>query len=406
MSEPRIIAFSPPDISQREIDAVVEVLRSGWLTTGPVTRAFEREIAAYCGAEAAVCLSSATAGLELVLRLLGVGPGDEVITTAYTFAATCNVIRHTGASPVFVDIKEGEFHLCPTQVERALTEKTKVVIPVDFAGWPCDYDELKDVLTSRASLYRPAPGTLQESFDRVVLLSDAAHSFGATYKGKKVGSLADFTVFSFHAVKNLTTAEGGAVVFSGAGELSCQRVRRELMLLAMHGQSKDAMEKFRMGGWFYTIEVPGYKYNMTDIAAALGRAQLARYDGELLPKRQAIFDAYSEALAHEARIELPPFTDRRKTGSCHLYPIRVRGRDEGTRNSIIQKMAELGISTNVHFIPVLSHPAYLDFAHLRASIPNTFRTYESEISMPIYPSLTAGDVEYICDRLRSVLESI
>ena len=299
--EQRKIQFSPPDITEEEIQAVSDTLRSGWITTGPKTKQFEKEIAEYCGVNKAICLNSATAGLESVLRLFGIGEGDEVITTPYTYTATASTILHTGAKVVFADVLPGSFNIDPESVAKAITSKTKAVIPVDIAGIPCDYDKLKNVLEEKKSLYNPKKGTLQETLCRPLLLADAAHSFGAEYKTgngwKKSGALADFSVFSFHAVKNLTTAEGGAVTFNSGDD-----IYKQLQLLSLHGQSKDALAKMKAGSWRYSIELPGYKCNMTDIAAAMGLVQLKRYPN-LLARRREIFDLYKKRKRHYLSIQ-------------------------------------------------------------------------------------------------------
>jgi dTDP-4-amino-4,6-dideoxygalactose transaminase len=397
----KTIPFSPPDISDAEIEAVVQVLKSGWITTGPKTKEFEKQLAAYCGCEKAICLNSATAGLELVLRLLEIGPEDEVITTPYTFAASANVIVHTGARPVFVDVKKGGFNIGPGEIAKAITPRTKAVIPVDIGGWPCDYEEIKAVLEENRKKYHPKRGTLQESFHRPVILSDAAHSFGAAYQGKKIGNAADFTVFSFHAVKNLTTAEGGAVVFNSFDGFSSDEVYRLIKLFSLHGQSKDALSKLNPGDWQYSIELPGYKTNMADIAAAIGLEQLKRYDKELVPKRKLLFEAYINQLQNDSRFILPPFEDNQKINAYHLFMLRIRDTDEQKRTEIIQKMAEKKIAVNVHFIPVVMHPAYTKLGHRIDKYPHTYEMYQNEITLPLYTKLSLEDVEIVCDAIKS-----
>ena len=356
--EQRKIQFSPPDITEEEIQAVSDTLRSGWITTGPKTKQFEKEIAEYCGVNKAICLNSATAGLELVLRLFGIGEGDEVITTPYTYTATASTILHTGAKVVFADVLPGSFNIDPESVAKAITSKTKAVIPVDIAGIPCDYDKLKNVLEEKKSLYNPKKGTLQETLCRPLLLADAAHSFGAEYKTcdgwKKSGALADFSVFSFHAVKNLTTAEGGAVTFNCDDE-----VYRQLQLLSLHGQSKDALAKMKAGSWRYSIELPGYKCNMTDIAAAMGLVQLKRYPA-MLARRKEMFDLYKKSFAADDRFILPQESENFKS-SYHVYTLKIQNADEAVRDEIIAKCAENGVACNVHFIPLPMHPFYHGF---------------------------------------------
>ncbi len=402
----RTIPFSPPDITQAEIDEVVDTLKSGWITTGPKTKLFEKELADYCGVERAVCLSSATAGLELILRMLEIGPGDEVITTPYTFAATANVILHCGAKPVFVDLKEGEFNISPENIEKAITSKTKAVIPVDFGGWPCDYDEINQVLINKRKKFHPKKNTLQAHFNRPVLIVDAAHSFGSVYNEKRIGNAADFTVFSFHAVKNLTTAEGGAAAFNSFTGLTSDEIYGRLQLLSLHGQSKDALSKMNAGSWRYSIELPGYKYNMTDITAAIGLAQLRRYENEIIPRRKTIYEIYKKAFKDEAGCILPPFEGKNKRGNYHLFPLRIKNINEEKRSEIIRIMAEIGIALNVHFIPVVMHPAYTKLGYHIKDYPNTLKMYENEISLPLYSKLSEEDADYLCIELKKVLSKL
>ncbi len=400
----RIIPFSPPDITRREIRAVVKTLKSGWITTGPRVDEFESRLAAYCGVEGAVCVSSATAGLELCLRLFGIGPGDEVITTPYTYAATANVILHVGARPVFADVKKGSFCIDPEGVARAVTGRTKAVIPVDFGGMPADYEGIHGALASKKRKYRPNRGSSpQRSLDRPLVLADAAHSFGATCRGRKTGGCADLTVFSFHAVKNLTTAEGGAVTYNSFGGIRAPGIHESLRLLALHGQSKDARAKAMAGGWRYEILLPGYKYNMTDIAAALGIAQLERYDGEILPARKRIAGAYARELSGDERFMMPEFKSGNTESSYHLFPLRVRGYGEEERDRLIGRMAEKGISLNVHFIPVVMHPYYRRLGFRMKDFPNALEMYRNEVSLPLYPRLSLRDVRYICRVLKRLV---
>ena len=397
------IPFSPPNITQAEIDAVVETLRSGWITTGPKTKRFETEIAAYCGASAAVCLNSATAGLELVLRMLEIGPGDEVITSPYTYAATANVILHVGAKPIFVDLGPDSYEMDLNLLAEAITDRTKLVMPVDFAGIPCDYPEIRRVLEQKKQKYSPKNSTLQTEFERIPILADAAHSFGAKFDGNRSGVLADFTVFSFHAVKNLTTGEGGAIVFNELPKTSVDEIYRKLMLLSLHGQSKDALAKMKAGAWKYQIEIPGYKYNMTDIAAAIGLVQLARYDAEILPARHTIAGLYDERLKSLTQIKRPVHRKINMESSYHLYPIHIEGASEADRADIIEYLAGKKISANVHFIPVVLHPAYTKLGYRISDFPRTYATYANEISLPIYPGLSNADVESVCAALKEAL---
>jgi dTDP-4-amino-4,6-dideoxygalactose transaminase len=397
------IPFSPPDITEREIDEVVDTLRSGWITTGPKTKLFEREIAAYCGAEKAVGLNSATAGLELSLRLFGIGEGDEVITTPYTYCATANVIHHVGARPVFADVKPGEFNIDPLQIAENVTERTKAVIAVDFGGYPCDYDEIAAVLEERRRIFRPRSGTWQTELRKPLFISDAAHAFGASYRGRKTGVHADITVFSFHAVKNLTTAEGGAVVFGAIGGLTPDEIYREFVLMSLHGQSKDALAKFQGGTWRYDVVRAGYKCNMTDIQAALGLAQLRRYENEILPARRRICERYLQNLSSHPRLIMPPFSDPHKIPSYHLFPLRIRDAEERDRDLIIEAMAGHNISVNVHFIPVVQHSFYRGLGYAIQNFPRTYDMYKNEVSLPVYSALSLSDVDVVCRALNDAL---
>ncbi len=376
------IPFSPPDISDKEIENVIEVLKSGWITTGPKVKEFEEKLKIYCGVKNVILLNSATAGLFLCLKVVGVGEGDEVITTPYTFAATSNVILHCGAKPVFVDIGD-DFNISLTTIEKAITKRTKAIISVDFGGFPADYDEILSLCKKYGIKY----------------ISDSAHSFGAIYKGRKAGLIPDFTVFSFHAVKNLTTAEGGAIVFNSDDE----EILRKLKLLALHGQSKDAFTKYNTSNsWYYEIEEIGYKFNMTDIQAAIGLAQFERYEKEILPRRKAIFNIYNEILNKENFI-LPPFKTTEKETSYHLYALRIKNIGEEIRNELIKRMAEKGISLNVHYIPVVMHPAYKKLGYNITDYPVSYRTYISEVSLPVYSKMKVEDAEYVAKELLNTL---
>jgi dTDP-4-amino-4,6-dideoxygalactose transaminase len=402
----KAIPFSPPDITRMEIKEVVRTLKSGWITTGPRTKKFEKEIAEYCSCEKVIALNSCTAGLELVLRLFDIGKGDEVITTPYTFAATANVIIHLGAKPVFADIKKDEFNIDPDEIKKAINKKTKAVIVVDFGGWPCDYDEIKNALNEKKKLFRPEIGTLQKKLDRTLLISDAAHAFGAGYGSKKLGSAADFTAFSFHAVKNLTTAEGGAVAFNSLKRLRADDIYKNLALLSLHGQSKDALSKLQAGSWKYSIELAGYKCNMTDIQAAIGLVQLKRYD-EMLKKRKRLFELYEKNL-NNTRCILPPFNENlkadKKINSYHLFPLRIKGIGEKERDKIIEMLSEKGIPANVHFIPLPLHKFYKNSGYDIKDYPNTYEMYKNEITLPLYSALKEKDVIYICRNLNIILQ--
>jgi dTDP-4-amino-4,6-dideoxygalactose transaminase len=393
------IPFSPPSMSRLEIDLVEEVLRSGWITTGPKVKNFESKLSYYCHTEKALALNSATAGLELVLRLFEIGPGDEVITSPYTFAATANVILHCGATPVFADIRESDFQMDLKEMEKKITSRTKAIIPVDFGGLPSDYDAIMTLVKDKKSLFNPK-GRYQESLGRILVLSDAAHSFGSMYHEKPVGSQADFTVFSFHAVKNLTTAEGGAVVFNDLPGLSSDAIYRELKLWSLHGQSKNAFEKQEKGNWFYTIEVPGYKYNMTDIQAALGIAQLERYPW-ILDQRKRVFEYYKRKLGEFSKLEIPQEKDRTRQTNYHLFALKIEQADE--RDGFIKRMGEKGIACNVHFIPLPIHPLYRKLGYRIEDYPAAFHAFEREISLPIYPELTENQLKYITKQISEIM---
>lgn len=401
--EQRKVLFSPPDISQAEIDEVVDTLKSGWITTGPKTKLFEKEITEYCNSKKTVCLNSATACMELALRLFDVGPGDEVITSAYTYTATASIITHVGATPVLVDVKPGEFNIDPEAVKRAITEKTKVIIPVDIAGMPADYDELYKAIEENKDKFNPKKGTYQEKLGRILLLADAAHSFGAEYKGQKVGSVADFTSYSFHAVKNLTTAEGGALTWKELENFDDELVYKELMLLALHGQNKDALSKMKAGAWQYDIVMPGYKCNMTDINAAIGLAQLRRYDNEILAKKATINEWYKEYLKDIEGIILPEFDLEDRKSSKHIFALRLKNGGEEERNRVIQELAERGIATNVHFQPLPLLTAYKNLGFKIEDYPRAYEMFATEISMPFHNFVTEEDVKYIAHCLKEVL---
>lgn len=401
--EERRIQFSPPDITQKEIDEVVDTLKSGWITTGPKTKLFEEEISKYCNLEKTVCLNSATAAMELVLRLFDVGPGDEVITSAYTYTASASVIVHCGATPVLVDVKPGEFNIDPKKIEKAITEKTKVIIPVDIGGMPADYDEIFEIVERNKGKFNPKKGSYQEKLGRILVLADAAHSFGGIYKGKKVGSVADFTSYSFHAVKNLTTAEGGAITWKKNEVFDNEQIYKEFMLLALHGQNKDALSKMKAGAWKYDIAMPGYKCNMTDINAAIGLAQLRRYDSEILTKKDLINTWYKKYLGDIKGVILPEFRTEDKVSSRHIYALRLEGATEEKRNEVIQKLAEKGIATNVHFQPLPLLTAYKNLGFKIEDYPEAYVMYSTEISLPFHDFVSEEDVIYIAKCLKEVL---
>lgn len=403
MTEMRSILFSPPDISDEEINEVVDTLKSGWITTGPKTKLFEKQIAEYCNTSKAVALNSATAAMEMTLRLLGIGPGDEVITCAYTYSASASVITHVGAKVVLVDSGKDSFHIDYDGIADAITEKTKAIIPVDIAGMMCDYDRIFDAVESKKELFNPT-NDLQKAFGRVVVIADAAHSIGATYKGKISGEVADFTSFSFHAVKNLTTAEGGMVIWKDIDGFDNEEIYKQYMLLSLHGQSKDALAKTKLGAWEYDIVAPNYKCNMTDIMASLGLAQFKRYP-EILVRRKEIIEKY-DALVAELDVTPIEHYDEDYASSGHLYLLRLNGKDEAFRNEVITKMAEKGVSSNVHYKPLPMHSAYKNLGFKMEDYPNAFDMYRNEITLPLHTLLADEDIEYVVGRLKESVDEL
>lgn len=394
------IPFSPPDISEAEIEEVSNALRSGWITTGPRTKELERQVAAFCGVNRAVCLNSQTACAEMALRLLGVGEGDEVITSAYTYTATASVICHVGAKPVLVDTRQDGLEMDYAQLERAITDKTKVIIPVDIAGVPCDYDRIFSIVNGKKNLF-VAKNDLQKSFGRIIVLADTAHAFGAVWHGKPVGSIADFSAFSFHAVKNFTTAEGGALTWQPREWLDDEKIYRKIQLFSLHGQSKDALAKTRLGAWEYDIVGTWFKCNMTDIAAALGLAQFKRYPA-MLDRRRAIIEKYDGAFKNQGIKTLTHYCENYRS-SGHLYITRIPDINEEKRNEIIAKMAERGVACNVHYKPLPLLTAYKNLGFDIKDYPNAYKNYENEITLPLYTSLTDEQIEYV---IQSYLETV
>lgn len=394
------IEFSPPDITQLEIDEVVDTLKSGWITTGPKTKKLEQELSVFTNTDKTVCLNSATAAMELTLRLLGVGAGDEVITCAYTYTASASVIHHVGAKIVLVDCNKEDKFMDLDALENAITEKTKVIIPVDLAGKPCKYDEIFEIVERKKSLFKPN-NKLQEKIGRVIVMADAAHSLGAVYKGKPSGSIADFTCFSFHAVKNFTVAEGGSVTWNRNLGLNDDEVYREFQLLSLHGQSKDALSKTKLGSWEYDIVAPNYKCNLTDIASGIGLAQLKRYPS-LLKRRFEIVERYNRGFEGTRIKPFIHFEEDRKS-CCHLYIVNIEGASEEDRNEIIVKMAERGIATNVHYKPLPMHTAYKNLGFDIKDYPNAFDNYKSEITLPLHTLLTDEQVDYIIENLKALV---
>lgn len=397
------IPFSPPDISQMEIDEVVDTLKSGWITTGPKTKDLERQLSAYTNTNKTVCLNSATAALELVLRVLGVGPGDEVIVPAMTYTASCSVITHVGAKPVMVDIQEQGFEMDYDQLEAAITEKTKVIIPVELAGIPCDYQRVYEIVERKASLFQPA-NAWQEVFNRVVILSDSAHAFGTIYHGKQAGELADFTCFSFHAVKNFTTAEGGSVTWRPRPGLDDEELYKAFQIYSLHGQTKDALAKTQLGSWEYDILLPAYKCNMTDIMAAIGLAQLKRYPN-LLQRRQAIVERYNAGFEGTAIRPLQHFSED-YTSSMHLYITHIDGASLEDRNAFIAKMAEKGIACNVHYKPLPMLTAYKNLGFDVVDYPNAYKYFVNEVTFPLHTNLTDDEVDYIIETAKELVKEL
>ena len=395
------IPFSPPDISEFEINEVVDAMKSGWITTGPRTKLFENMIAQYCGTPKAVAVNSCTAALELVLRYLGVGPGDEVIVPAYTYTATASVVCHVGATLVMCDVKKGTYHIDYKQIAEKITPRTKVVIPVDIGGVMVNYRKIFECVESKKDLFVPA-NDVQARFGRVVVLSDAAHSFGAVRNGIRAGAYADFTAFSFHAVKNLTTAEGGAITWRHWEDTDDDGLYKWFMLYSLHGQSKDALAKMQLGAWEYDIVFPAYKCNMTDITAAMGIMQLKRFDG-LMEKRKAVIAEYDKVLLPLGIERLYHFPNSGE-GNGHLYMMRVPGITEHQRNEIIVKMAEAGVATNVHFKPLPMHTAYKNLGFDIKDYPNSYAQYCNEITLPLHTLLTMEEVHYVAQTMKQILE--
>lgn len=395
------IPFSPPDISQKEIDYVVDALKSGWITTGPKCKDLEKRLSDFYGTHKTVAVNSSTAAMEMTLRLLGVGPGDEVITSAYTYTASASVIDHVGAKIVLVDTAPNSFEMDYDQLADAITEKTKVIIPVDLAGIMCDYDRIYQIVNDKKDLYQPKEGTLQEKFDRVILMADSAHGLGAKYKGKASGSVADFTTFSFHAVKNFTTAEGGAVTWLPIDGVDDETIYKQLMLLVLHGQNKDALAKTKAGAWEYDIVAPYFKANLTDIHAAIGLGQLDRYPS-LLERRHEIIKKYNDGLKDLDVEPIDHFTEDRYS-SGHLYLLRINGYSESQRNDLITKLAEAGIACNVHYKPLPMMTAYKNLGFDIKDFPNAYKQYVNEITLPLHTLLTDEEISYVIESLKKLL---
>ncbi len=395
------IPFSPPDISEEEIDEVVDTLKSGWITTGPKTKLFESEIAKLCGTKKAVCLNSATAALELILRVLGIGEGDEVIVPAYTYTASASPVCHVGAKLVLIDVDKDSFEMDYSQLESKITSNTKAIIAVDIAGIVADYDKIYEIVEKTKSKFTPK-NDIQKLYNRVLVLADAAHAIGASRNNKMAGNIADFTSFSFHAVKNLTTGEGGAATWRSVEGLDDEELYKEFQLLSLHGQTKDALHKNQIGAWEYDIVAPLYKCNMTDIMASIGLAQLRRY-ADLLNIRHNIIKKYNEAFK-DLPVKVLNHEDNNHRSSGHLYLVRIDGIDEKTRNEIIISLAKRGVSSNVHYKPLPILTAYKNLGFDIKDYPNSYLQYQNEITLPLYSKLTNEEVDYIIENFISVLK--
>ena len=395
------VAFSPPDISDIEINEVVEALRSGWITTGPRTKELERKIAEWVGTEKCVCLNSQTACAELALHVMGIGPGDEVIVPAYTYTASASVVLHVGAKVMLVDTQQDSFEMDYNALEVAITENTKAIIPVDLAGIPCDYDRIFEIVERKKQLFKPN-NEIQSALGRVAIMADTAHAFGAKWQGKMVGAVADFSSFSFHAVKNLTTAEGGALTWRSIPGISDEDIYKKLQLLSLHGQSKDALAKTKLGAWEYDIVGPYYKCNMTDVVAAIGLKQFERYS-DMLKQRKKIIQKYDAALKPLRLETLTHYTDTWES-SGHLYLTRIPGITLGQRNEIIIKMAEQGIACNVHYKPLPLHTAYKNLGFDIKNYPNAYAHFANEITLPLHTCLTEEEVEYVIEQYIKIVK--
>lgn len=398
-----MIPFSPPRMDQKIIDEVIDTLKSGWITTGPKTKLLEKKIASYVGIQNVLCLNSATAGLELMLRWYGVQEGDEVIIPAYTYTATANVVVHCGATPVFVDISS-DFNVDATKIIKAITPNTKVIMPVDMGGFPCDYDAINTIVNAPEikRLFK-ARTPEQEKLKRILVLNDAAHSFGGFYKGKRVGSSVDLSVFSFHAVKNLTTAEGGAVCLNLPAPFDNAAIYKDLCVKSLHGQNKDALAKTQKGNWRYDIVEAGYKWNMPDILASIALVELERYDDDTLVRRRAIFDKYSRELSKYPWAQIPVYEDKDRISSYHVYLLRIKDVSEEKRDLIIQKIFDKDVSVNVHFEPLPMKTFYKNMGYKMANYPVSYDYYSREISLPVFYDLNDDLVEVV---IKAVVDSV
>lgn len=394
------ISFSPPDITLQEADEVREALLSGWITTGPRTKDLENQIAKFCHTDKAVCLNSATACMELILRFLGVGPGDEVITSAYTYTASASVVCHVGAKLVLVDTAQDSFEMDYEQLERAITPRTKVIIPVDLAGIVCDYAKVFSIVEKCKHLFTPG-NNIQKTYGRVIVMADAAHAFGAQWHGKMCGEIADFTSFSFHAVKNFTTAEGGALTWNNIDGFDNEWIYHQFMLLSLHGQSKDALAKTQLGAWEYDIVSPAYKCNMTDIMAAIGLVQMKRYAG-LLRRRKEIIGMYDSAFK-DIDVRVLNHYSSNHSSSGHLYIVRLLGKNSDYRNNVITEMAKRGIACNVHYKPLPMMTAYKELGFDIKDFPNAYNQFCNEVTLPLHTKLLDSEIQYVIDNLKDIL---
>lgn len=394
------ISFSPPDITDEEIKEVSEALKSGWITTGPKTKELERQVATFCDTKRAVCLNSQTACAEMTLRLLGIDKDDEVITSAYTYTASASVVCHVGAKLVLIDTQKDSLEMDYSDLENAINENTKVIIPVDIAGIPCDYEKIFDIVERKKHLFRPE-NEIQKAIGRVIVMADTAHSFGATYKGKHTGCIADFSCFSFHAVKNFTTAEGGAVTWRDIIGIDNEDIYKQYQLLSLHGQSKDALAKTQLGAWEYDIIGPWHKCNMTDVAAGIGLAQMKRYEG-LLDRRREIIKKYDISFKQLGINVLEHYTDEYNS-SGHLYITRIPGITLEERNEIIIKMAESGIACNVHYKPLPMMTAYKGIGFFIENYPNAYNQFANEITLPLHTKLTDEEVQYVIEQYSRIV---
>jgi dTDP-4-amino-4,6-dideoxygalactose transaminase len=400
-----MIPFSPPRIDQKVIDEVTAALQSGWITTGPKTKQFEKELTAYCGNKTTIAVNSWTMGMQVLLAWWGIKEGDEVILPAYTYCASANVIVHSGAKPVMVDIDEKDFNISVEAIRKAITPRTKAIISVDIAGFPCDYDKIYELVNEPSIKEKfTANNELQAQLGRILVLADAAHSFGAIMNGKRSGSLADISTFSFHAVKNLTTAEGGSVSFNLPDSFDHDEIYKTFNTMILHGQNKDALAKTQKGNWRYDVEEPGYKCNMTDIQAAIGLVELGRYQ-ENLDRRKVIFDKYAEAFKSKDWAIIPPYETASKTTSYHLFLLRIKGIDEPTRDAIMQKIFDQDVSVNVHFLPVPTLTAYKKRGYNIEDYPETWNKYQNEITLPVYFNLTDEQVNTVVQAVIQAVEN-